>query len=109
MFHIKAFKKIRGRGLFGVHFKMFHKLFKRIEGLGYIFILRLNRSLPFYVFYGESCHWRRGHLVVELSDSQMSLLLVPAPVDLKYIQRSLYFLNTSISTCNASDDGKDQS
>ena len=52
MFHIKAFKKIRGRGLFGVHFKMFHKLFKRIEGLGYILILgySLNCSLPFMVF-----------------------------------------------------------
>ena len=72
MFHIKAFKKIRGRGLFGVHFKMFHKLFKRIEGLGYIFILRLNRSLPFYGFYEESCYWRRGHLVVELSGSSSS-------------------------------------
>ena len=87
---------------------MIHKLFKRIEGLGYVFILRLKSSLPFYGFYEESCQWRRGHLVVELSDSQMSLLLVPAPVDLKYIQRSLYFLSTSISTCNASDDGKDQ-
>ena len=45
-----------------------------------------DRSLP-EGFYGESCHWRRGHLEVEVCCSP--------PVDLLYLY-SLYFLKTSI-------------
>ena len=47
-----------------------------LEEFGVVFILRLNRSLPFYGFYGESCHWRRGHPEVELCCSPQVHLLV---------------------------------
>ena len=62
---------------------------------------KLDRSLP-QGFYEESCHWRRGHLVVELSCKLLVLLLflsTSALVDLQAVDLAFIFsenLNTNL-------------